>query len=230
MDNKGSGHRQLSPELILRAYAAGIFPMAESAGDPTVFWVDPKVRGVLPLNTFHVPRKLKKTVRKKVFEVRFDTAFEQVIRLCAAAASDRRETWINGEILHAYTALHRRGFAHSVECWQNDQLVGGLYGVSLGAAFFGESMFSRRTDASKVALVHLVAQLQLGDFRLLDTQFVTDHLRQFGVVEIPARFYLERLEDAISHQGVFLSEPDAEDLSAALERIINGETGDGPEK
>jgi leucyl/phenylalanyl-tRNA---protein transferase len=223
MDRQGNEQQRLTPELVLRAYAAGIFPMAEYRDDPTIFWVDPKVRGILPLETVHVPRKLRRTVRRGLFEVRFNTAFAQVMTTCAEATSERRETWINEEIHNAYVELHRRGFAHSVECWVHDQLVGGLYGVSLGAAFFGESMFSRETDASKVALVHLVARLISGGYRLLDCQFVTEHLRQFGVIEIPARDYLERLEEAISHQGVFLAEGDQAQFSAVMERVLSGE-------
>ena len=220
MDNTGAGHRQLTPELILRAYAAGIFPMAESADDPNIFWVDPKVRGVLPLNTFHIPKKLRRVVRQGHFDVRFNTAFEAVMRQCAETTKDRRETWINNDILGVYVELHERGFAHSVECWKDDNLVGGLCGVSLGAAFFGESMFSRETNASKVALVHLVAHLISGGYRLLDTQFVTDHLRQFGVIEIPARVYLEQLENAISHQGVFMSDPTPDEIAESLAHIM----------
>ncbi|MEQ8195101.1 MAG: leucyl/phenylalanyl-tRNA--protein transferase, partial [Rhodospirillales bacterium] len=152
----------LTPELVLRAYAAGIFPMSEGRDDPSVFWVDPKLRGVLPLDTFHVSRSLRKKVRQNVFEIRCDTAFDQVIEGCGESDKNRRDTWINDEIIGAYSELHELGFVHSVECWRNDTLVGGLYGVSLGGGFFGESMFSRATDASKVALVHLVARLKLG--------------------------------------------------------------------
>ena len=222
MDRRGSDQQRLTPELVLRAYAAGIFPMAEFRDDPNVFWVDPKLRGVLPLDTFHVPRKLRRVIRRNKFDVRVDTAFERVMTICAETTDDRRETWINHEIQNTYVELHYRGFSHSVECWMDDQLVGGLYGISLGAAFFGESMFSRKTDASKVALVHLVARLVSGGFKLLDTQFVTDHLRQFGVVEMPARDYLVKLEDAISHQGVFLTDPDEDQLDAILEHLMSG--------
>lgn len=223
MENTSVERRQLTPELVLRAYAAGIFPMAESADDPTVFWVDPKVRGVLPLETFHVPRKLRRIIRKRPFDVRFNTAFGTVMNRCAETGNNRKETWINKEIIDVYVALHERGFAHSVECWRDATLVGGLYGVSLGAAFFGESMFSGEANASKVALVHLVAVLVAGGYRLLDTQFVTDHLRQFGGVEIPARVYLQRLEAAIKHQGVFLSDPDPVDLEDCLARVLDND-------
>jgi leucyl/phenylalanyl-tRNA---protein transferase len=174
----------LTPELLLQAYAVGIFPMAESAEDDEVFWVDPDPRGVLPLEQFHVPKRLRRTVRQEVFEIRCDSAFEAVLRACAEPAGDRPSTWINPEILRLYSGLHRIGAAHSVEAWMGRELVGGLYGVSLAGAFFGESMFSRVTDASKVALVHLVARLRAGGYRLLDTQFVTQHLQQFGAVEI----------------------------------------------
>jgi len=216
MDRKSAQQTQLTAELVLRAYAAGIFPMAENRNDPTVFWVDPRVRGVLPLETFHVPRKLRKIVRRGDFEVCCDTAFADVIDQCAQTTAERHETWINKGIRSAYIDLHDRGFAHSVECWRKGELVGGLYGVSLGCAFFGESMFSRETNASKVALVHLVARLRMANYRLLDTQFVTDHLRQFGAVEIPCRIYLERLEDAIRHQTVFPADPTSEQLGAWL--------------
>ena len=216
MDHKSAKQSKLTAELVLRAYAAGIFPMSESRDDPTVFWVDPRVRGVLPLETFHVPRRLRKIIRRGDFEVRCDTAFADVIDQCAETTRDRRETWINEEIRRAYIDLHQRGFAHSVECWRAGELVGGLYGVSLGCAFFGESMFSRETNASKVALVHLVARLRMANYRLLDTQFVTDHLRQFGAVEIPCRIYLERLEDAIRYQTVFPADPDPEELAEWL--------------
>ncbi|MGE3782174.1 MAG: leucyl/phenylalanyl-tRNA--protein transferase, partial [Alphaproteobacteria bacterium] len=167
---------QLTPEILLQAYAAGIFPMAESADDPELFWVDPKRRGVLPLDELHVPRRLRRVLRRGIFSVRVDTAFEAVIRACAESSETRPTTWINDEIVWLYTALFAGGAAHSVECWHDGELVGGLYGVSLGAAFFGESMFSRVSEASKVALVHLVARLRLGGYRLLDTQFVTPHL------------------------------------------------------
>jgi leucyl/phenylalanyl-tRNA--protein transferase len=188
---------EITPELLLRAYAAGIFPMAESAGSDELHWYDPTMRGILPLDRFHVPRSLRKTVRHSPFEVRADTAFRAVVEACGAPAPERESTWINGRIVDLYTELFRRGFAHSVECWREGRLVGGLYGVSLGGAFFGESMFSRETDASKVALVHLVARLVAGGYELLDTQFVTGHLGRFGAVEIPRREYRTRLARAL---------------------------------
>jgi leucyl/phenylalanyl-tRNA--protein transferase len=204
----------LTPELLLQAYAVGIFPMAESAEQEELFWVDPDQRGILPLDGFHLPRRLRKTLRQEVFEVRCDTRFEAVIRGCAESTADRPKTWINDEIVRLYLALHRRGAAHSVEAWRDGALVGGLYGVSLGAVFFGESMFSRVADASKVALCHLVARLRAGGYRLLDTQFVTEHLAQFGAVEIPRAEYRRRLSGALKERAYFRPElPLAEVLS-----------------
>lgn len=198
----------LTPDLLIQAYAYGIFPMAESAEDSEVFWVDPDLRGIIPLDGFHVPKRLARTIRADFFTIRCDTAFEQVIRGCAAPAEDRAETWINDDILAVYTELFKRGAAHSVETWVQfesgeEELVGGLYGVHLGAAFFGESMFSRVTDASKVALVHLVARLIKGGFTLLDTQFVTPHLERFGAIEIPRGEYRRRLAEAIRRPAYF---------------------------
>jgi len=194
---------EITPDIVLRAYAAGVFPMSESRDDPNLFWVDPKQRGILPLDGFHLPRRLKRTVRRQVFDVRVDTAFAEVMDGCAGPAPGRWSTWINEQIIDLFTALHDRGAAHSVECWLDDRLVGGLYGVSLGAAFFGESMFSQVTDASKVALVHLVARLRLGGFELLDVQFVTDHLAGFGAIEIPRAAYHRKLESAVNHSADF---------------------------
>ncbi len=194
---------ELSPELLLRAYAAGLFPMAKSAEDPDLFWIDPDPRGVLPLDRFHLPRRLKRTLRSGQFEIRVDTAFEAVMRGCAEPTEIRPKTWINDEILRLYGALHEQGYAHSVEAWHAGELVGGLYGVALRGVFFGESMFSRATDASKVTLVHLVARLVKGGVRLLDTQFVTDHLRRFGAVEIPRADYHRQLERALGVDAYF---------------------------
>ena len=196
---------RLTPEILVRAYAAGIFPMAESTDDPELFWVDPRRRGILPLDAFHVPRRLRRVVRRQIFEIRCDSAFEDVIRGCAEASEKRPNTWINARIVQLYAALFARGAAHSVECWQQGMLVGGLYGVSLGAAFFGESMFSRENDASKVALVHLVARLRIGGFRLLDTQFLTPHLARFGGIEISRARYHRLLAEALSYRAVFSS-------------------------
>jgi leucyl/phenylalanyl-tRNA--protein transferase len=196
---------QLTPDILVRAYGAGVFPMAESADDPELFWVDPRRRGILPLDAFHVARRLRRVVRQQIFEIRCDSAFEDVIRACAAASEKRPNTWINDEIVRLYAALFARGAAHSVECWRVGELVSGLYGVSLGAAFFGESMFSRESDASKVALVHLVARLRLGGFRLLDTQFLTPHLARFGGIEISRKHYHRLLAEALSYRAVFPS-------------------------
>ena len=194
---------RLTPEILLRAYQAGIFPMAESADDPELFWVDPERRGILPLDSFHVPRRLARVVRQGRFELRVDSDFPATIAACAEATEKRPNTWINAEIVRLYTALHATGNAHSVECWQAGALVGGLYGVSIGGAFFGESMFSRVTDASKVALVHLVALMRSGGYRLLDMQFVTPHLSQFGAVEVPRTQYHRLLADALRYRCVF---------------------------
>lgn len=193
----------LTPEVLLRAYSCGVFPMARSRQDPRLYWIDPQDRGVLPLEGFHVPRSLLKTIRRDAFEVRVNSDFRGVLAGCAESTPDRPETWINDEITSLFTQLHDLGLAHSVETWRDGRLVGGLYGLGLGGAFFGESMFSRATDASKVALAHLVARLRAGGFTLLDTQFVTDHLRRFGAVEIPKATYLERLAAALNTPAHF---------------------------
>ena len=210
----------LTPELLLRAYASGLFPMADSADDPELFWVDPDPRGVLPLQNFHVPRRLRRTVRGGGFEVRVDTEFTAVMRACAQATETRPQTWINEEILELYGRLHVGGFAHSVETWTGRELVGGLYGVSLGGAFFGESMFSRMRDASKIALVHLAARLVAGGFTLLDTQFVTEHLRRFGAVEIPRREYRRRLAAALRVTAYFPPALAVDPLSLLQSRTV----------
>ena len=184
--------------MLLRAYSIGLFPMADSADDPELFWVEPEIRGVIPLDGFHVSHSLAKTMRRRPFDIRYDTAFEAVIVGCAKPAPDRPTTWINGRIRTLYTALHRMGYAHSVEAWEGGTLVGGLYGVSLGAAFFGESMFSTRTDASKICLVHLVDRLRAKGFQLLDTQFTTEHLKSFGAVDVPKAEYDVLLARAIA--------------------------------
>lgn len=188
----------LTPELLLRAYASGLFPMAESAEDPELFWVEPEMRGIIPLDTFHVPRRLARTIRRKPFEIRFNTAFEAVMRGCAEPAPDRPTTWINETIFELYASLHRTGHAHSVEAWRDGALVGGLYGVSLRRAFFGESMFSRATDSSKICLVHLVERLKQRGFILLDTQFTTEHLKTFGAIDVPKIDYYTLLDNALS--------------------------------
>ncbi len=182
---------------LLQCYAHGVFPMGEDRDDPRVYLVEPQQRGVIPLDAFHIPGRLRRTVRGEPFAVRVDTAFDAVLHACAASAPGREETWINDPIRGLYLDLHLRGHAHSIECWRDEVLVGGLYGVTLGGAFFGESMFSRATDASKVALVHLVARLRLGGWRLLDAQFRTPHLDQFGLIETPQTTYLKRLASAL---------------------------------
>lgn len=189
--------------MLLRAYAEGLFPMAEKRDEPELYWVSPENRGIIPLDAFHVPHRLARTVRSNRFQITTDRAFGEVMQGCAAPG--RGETWINDEILHLYAALHAGRHAHSVECWQSGELVGGLYGVRLGAAFFGESMFSRVRDASKVALVHLVDILRQGGFMLLDTQFLTGHLATFGAAEIPRSEYLILLHQAIARQAVWPS-------------------------
>jgi len=194
---------QLTPEILLRAYAEGLFPMAERRDDPTLYWVSPEMRGIIPLEGFHVPRRLARTVRSGRFTVTADTCFRDVMLACAAPAPGREESWINDEILRLYTALHVSGHAHSIECWQDGALVGGLYGVRLGAAFFGESMFSTVRDASKVALVALVDGMKRGGFTLLDTQFITSHLASLGAVEIPRARYLALLNDALNREAIW---------------------------
>ncbi len=196
------GYR-IPPELLLRAYASGVFPMAESADDPEVFWVRPEARGVIPLDAFHVPKSLAKTIRQGRFEIRYDHDFAGVIDGCAETGEGRASTWINAPIREAYLDLHRRGHCHSVEAWRDGRLVGGLYGVSLGRAFFGESMFSRERDASKVCLVHLVERVRRQGFVLLDTQFTTEHLKRFGAVDVPRRRYEKLLEEALKGEAIF---------------------------
>jgi leucyl/phenylalanyl-tRNA--protein transferase len=217
----------LDPLLLLRAYAIGVFPMSDDREADEIYWVEPKTRAILPLNGFHLSRSLGKVLKSDRFRVSVNADFAQVVRLCAESASDRPTTWISHDIEDSYTQLHRLGFAHSVECWEGDTLVGGLYGVSLGRAFFGESMVSRRTDASKVALAWLVARMKLGGMELLDCQFMTSHLQSLGAIEISQRRYRALLDAALS--GVSLVDESAllsagpaaalafaPDLSAAL--------------
>lgn len=192
---------EITPELIVRAYRAGIFPMAEDAADEDLFWVSPELRGILPLDGFHLSASLRKAIRKSAFEVRVDTDFPGIIEGCATVGDDRSTTWINRTIRGVYGELFRRGVAHTVEVWDGDELVGGLYGLAIGGAFFGESMFHRRTNASKMAMAHLVERLQAGGFVLLDTQFLTPHLESLGGVEIPREDYEERLADALLLDG-----------------------------
>lgn len=194
---------KIPPDLLLRAYATGVFPMAEGADDPEVFWVRPETRGVLPLGDFHTPKSLAKVVRQQRFEIRRNSDFERVIDGCAESRPGRRSTWINGPIREAYSELFRRGHCHTVEAWRNGELVGGLYGVTLGAAFFGESMFSHERDASKVCLVHLVEHLRERGFLLLDTQFTTEHLKRFGARDLPRGKYEKLLDEALKASATF---------------------------
>lgn len=193
----------ITPLVLLKAYAAGVFPMAESATDSALYWVEPDERGIFPLDGLVISRSLRKAVRQKRFEIRIDTAFEEVMKRCAEKTSERKETWINARILKLYGELFRTGHCHSVESWRDGKLVGGLYGVRMGAAFFGESMFSRETDASKVALVHLVARLNAGGFKLLDAQFMNPHLATLGAISIKKAEYLKRLQPAIAADADF---------------------------
>ncbi|OXS99208.1 leucyl/phenylalanyl-tRNA--protein transferase [Notoacmeibacter marinus] len=190
-------------ELLLRAYASGVFPMAEDADDDEVFWVRPDIRGIIPLDRFHIPKSLEKAVRRAPYDITTDRDFAAVLDGCAESRQGRETTWINDPIRRAYIALHENGHAHSVEAWQDGRLVGGLYGVTLGAAFFGESMFSRQRDASKICLVHLVARMRERSFRLLDTQFTTDHLKQFGAVDVKREQYEALLAEALSFSASF---------------------------
>jgi leucyl/phenylalanyl-tRNA--protein transferase len=219
------GQPILTPGILLRAYAEGIFPMAERRGDPELFWVSPEMRGIVPLDAFHVPKRLARTVKSDRFAVTADMAFADVMRACAEPTPDRPESWINDEIVRLYTALHAAGHAHSIECWRDGRLVGGLYGVKLGAAFFGESMFTRERDASKVALVHLVARLRRGGFSLLDTQFLTAHLARFGTIEIPRAQYHTLLARAISHEAEFYWPAPSGNSGIASSAPASGETG-----
>ncbi len=203
--------------MLLRAYGLGIFPMAESRDDPRLFWVDPDMRGIIPLDIFHASRRLARRVRSGVFEPSIDSDFPAVIEACAEPRPGHPETWINDQIVALYTALFQRGHVHTVECWREGHLVGGLYGVSLRGTFFGESMFSRETDASKVALVHLVARLRKGGFQLLDTQFVTRHLSQFGAVEIHRSGYRQLLSSALDVKATFYSELDGSEFEEFLQ-------------
>ena len=203
--------------MLLRAYALGIFPMAERRDDDEVYWVDPERRGILPLERFHLPRRLARTIRQERFEVRCDVDFESVVDACAEPDFGRSETWINGPIRRLTNQLFALGYAHSVECRRKGELVGGLYGIALGGAFFGESMFSRERDASKVALVHLAMRLKLGGFRLLDTQFITQHLAQFGTIEIARIEYRRLLSEAITAPAQFYGDVPAGTLASFVQ-------------
>jgi len=204
MASRESALVDITPEVLLKAYACGIFPMAESADDPALHWIEPERRGIIPLDRFHVPARLARTVRSGRFTVRVDRDFDAVIAGCSQPKAGRSRTWINARIRNLYRKLYERGDCHTVEVYENDgELVGGLYGVSLGRAFFGESMFHCARDASKVALVHLVARLRAGRYGLLDTQFVTDHLRMFGAVEVSRPAYHKLLDTALLGEGDF---------------------------
>ena len=207
----------IDPDLLIRAYSVGVFPMADSRRAEDIFWVEPKTRGILPLDRFHLSRSLAKTLRADRFEVTADRAFAEVVTACAAAAPNRPDTWINPPIERAYALLHARGHAHSIECWQDGMLVGGLYGVTLGAAFFGESMFSRVSNASKIALAHLVARLRLGRYHLLDCQFITDHLASLGAIEVDRRTYRALLDEALVAGGIGSAPGVADALSSGVD-------------
>ncbi|WP_072395096.1 leucyl/phenylalanyl-tRNA--protein transferase [Hyphomicrobium sp. CS1GBMeth3] len=208
---------EITPQVLLKAYSCGIFPMAESADDPALYWIEPQHRGILPLDIVHVPKRLARTVRQGALRVAIDTEYEGVIEGCAAERAGRRSTWINSRIRGLYRDLFRLGHCHTVEVWNGDRLVGGLYGVALGGAFFGESMFSYERDASKIALVHLAGRLIAGGFTLLDTQFVTDHLRQFGTLEIDRDEFHRHLDTALGVTADFMRLP----LDASGEKILD---------
>jgi leucyl/phenylalanyl-tRNA--protein transferase len=208
---------EITPQVLLKAYTCGIFPMAESADDPALYWIEPQQRGILMLDEVHVPRRLQRSIRRGTYEVKVDSDFEGVITGCAASRPGRRTTWINPKIRALYGELFHMGFCHTVETWVAGELVGGLYGVALNGAFFGESMFSTARDASKVALAYLCARLSHGGFSLLDTQFVTEHLRQFGAIEIDRAEFHTRLEKALAHKANFLALP----ADAAPQRILD---------
>ena len=212
-------HFEVTPELMLRAYRSGLFPMAETRRGDRLYWLDPEQRGILPLNGFHLPKRLLRTTLSDTFTIHADRDFPAVIAACATPAEGREDTWINRDIERLFTALHVQGHAHSIEAWQDGQLAGGLYGVVLGGAFFGESMFSHARDASKVALVHLVARLRLGGFSLLDTQFVTTHLSQFGAYEIPRVQYKALLDRAAAAAAHWIGEPDPGVLANEIRAI-----------
>jgi leucyl/phenylalanyl-tRNA--protein transferase len=218
---ESSAREELTPEILLRAYAMGIFPMSDSRDDPDIHWIDPRLRGVLPLDGFHISRSLAKRIRSGRFRVTADTAFEAVVEACAA----RDETWISLRIQHHYAKLHRLGFAHSIEVWDGEALVGGVYGVTLGAAFFGESMFSRVTDGSKLALAHTVHRLRAGGFRLFDTQFLTPHLASLGGKEITRAEYHDLLADALNHAATFDPRGYSFSAGAAAPSAVAGASG-----
>ncbi|MEQ8733532.1 MAG: leucyl/phenylalanyl-tRNA--protein transferase [Rhodospirillaceae bacterium] len=207
---------QITPELLLKAYAFGVFPMAKSRHDQDVYWVQPKERGIIPLVDFHIPKSLRKALRRSAFTVRIDTAFDEVISGCAESSSDREDTWINQKIVELFSDLFEAGLAHSVEVWDDDELVGGLYGLTMGAVFFGESMFTRRDNASKIALCYLVALMKTGGYLLLDTQFITEHLKQFGAIEISHEDYMQQLGAALKKMARFGPIPDQSEIERLL--------------
>ena len=219
MSSRDNASSDITPEVLLRAYSCGIFPMSESADDPTIFWVEPERRGIIPLDNLNVSSRLARTVRSDSFHVTVNTSFKQVIAGCAEPKPGRDDTWINQRIRDLYIALHGIGHCHSVEAWDGDQLVGGLYGVSLGRAFFGESMFHRARDASKVALVHLVARLLAGGYVMLDTQFVTEHLKSLGAVEVPRQKYRTQLDEALKGDANFFALPSEISGAVALAQL-----------
>jgi len=213
---------EITPDLMLRAYRHGLFPMAETRKGDRLYWLDPERRGVLPLESFHIPRRLLRTVLAHTFDVSADRDFRATIAGCAAVAPGREDTWINPQIEQLFAELHKIGFAHSIECRKDGSLVGGLYGVAIGGVFFGESMFSIMRDASKVALVHLVARLRIGGFRLLDTQFVTAHLAQFGAAELPRDEYKALLAAALNAPAKWIAELPASTLEAQIHHSTGG--------
>jgi leucyl/phenylalanyl-tRNA--protein transferase len=215
MANRENGQIEITPEVLLKAYACGIFPMAESADDPALYWIEPDMRGIIPLSGCYIPSRLARTVRSTQFSVCIDRDFEAVIDGCAEPKRGRARTWINARIRRIYRGLYQRGHCHTVEVYDGDHLVGGLYGVSLGRVFFGESMFHRARDASKIALVHLIARLIAGGYRLLDTQFVTEHLKNFGAVEVPKQRYHALLEQALIGEADFAALPVDHPVSGA---------------
>jgi leucyl/phenylalanyl-tRNA---protein transferase len=219
---------RISPDLVIQAYRQGLFPMAETRLGDRVYWLDPEQRGILPLYGFHLSRRLRRTIIAAPYDVSVDQDFAGTIAGCAAPAEGRQDTWINPDILHLFTELYDRGYAHSVECRQAGELVGGLYGVAIGGVFFGESMFSRARDASKVALVHLVARLRMGGFRLLDTQFITEHLAQFGAIEIPRDAYRLKLANSLDIRARWLPAPDPAGFRAELDAMsrVDGHSGE----
>ncbi len=214
---------EITPQVLLKAYGCGIFPMAESADDPALYWIEPQARGILPLDSVHIPKRLARSIKQDVFEIKVDNDFEAVIDGCAASTPGRSTTWINEKIRHLYRELYKLGSCHTVEAWHEGKMVGGLYGISLGGAFFGESMFSTETDASKIPLIHLCARLRHGGYTLLDCQFVTDHLRQFGTIEIDRAEFHRRLDIAMTQSADFNRLPKSV-AGTEIMRIVTGAT------